>query len=356
MLALAKVGPGPGGLALAERPVPTPGDAGVVIEVAACGVCGSDLHIRSGGLALLGDAYPLWLGHEYAGTVVGVGATVSEVVIGDRVTAEPSAGCGSCAWCVAGTPQVCPHRRFEAGGFASHVAVPVHRVHRLPDACPTIVGTLIEPLACAVHAVFDGAPPEEGETCVVIGPGPIGLLVALVARALGARVVVVGRGRRPRRLDLAREVGIEHVVDAAADGPRAYVHALTDGAGAHQVFGCAGGDDALSLGLGLVRRRGRYTELALAGPARTIDLDTVVTREITLTGAVSQRPSSWRTAIELVATGRVDPRKLRRLITAAYPMDAWEAAFDAAERGDEGKVIVQPGPLIVRDPRPRAME
>jgi L-iditol 2-dehydrogenase len=323
--------------------VPVPGEADVAIEVEACGICGSDLHVRAGGLALLGAAHPLWLGHEYAGKVVGLGAAVSGLELGDRVTAEPSAGCGRCAWCAAGTPQVCPERRFEAGGFAPLVRVPAHRVHRLPASCPTIVGALMEPLACAVHAVLDGAPPASGELCVVIGPGPIGMLVALVARAQGAEVAIVGRGRRPRRLELARTLGLDHVIDAEAVDARVYVGGLGDGAGAHQVFGCAGGDAAWSLGLALVRRRGRYTELALGGPRRVIDLDDVVAREITVTGAVSQRPAAWRTAIDLVAQGRIDPLQLRRMITATFPLEAWEAAFAAAEGRTEGKVVLLPG-------------
>ncbi|MDF1521876.1 MAG: zinc-binding dehydrogenase [Trueperaceae bacterium] len=214
-------------------------------------------------------------------------------------------------------------------------------MHRLPDGCSWGVGALVEPLACAVHATTDLQPPCIGATCVVVGPGPLGLLVALVVRSRGARVAVVGRGRRPRRLELARALGIEQVVDIEADGALDALKRWMDG-GADQVYGCAGGGDAVALGLSLVRRRGRYTELALAGGTVPIDLDTVVRHEIEIGGAVSHRPESWRLALELIASGSISTETLERLITAVYPLERWRAAFDAAAGRAEGKVLVVP--------------
>lgn len=341
MLALAKAAPGAGRLALLERDVPAPDDHDVVIEVRACGICGSDLHLQRSELAFVEAAFPLWLGHEYAGRVLALGRGVTTVRVGDAVTAEPSVGCGRCPECQAGHPNVCRQRRFEAGGFAPRVMVPESRVHRVPDGVSFLAGALMEPLACAVHGVLEVGCVRAGDTVVVVGPGPIGLVTALVAQAQGADVVLVGRASSRPRLDLARSLGIRHVV-STPDDAHVRVLDLSGGQGADTTFGCAGGGGALRLGSSLLRRRGRYVEMGLGEARDEVDITDVVTRELTLSGAVSHRPASWRRALDLVRRTRVPASTLEGIVTASYPIERWPEAFAAAASRRHGKVVIVP--------------
>lgn len=342
MLALAKVDSGPGHLELVTRPEPTPAPDELLIEIAGCGICGSDLHLYHGTMRLIPQSYPLWLGHEYAGTICGVGGEVIGWQVGDRVTAEPSTGCGRCASCQHGYPNVCPERRFTAGGFSKFVTVAAQRVHRLPESLDLQTATLCEPLACVVHGVLEQATVIAGDVCVVIGPGPIGLLAALVAQAEGATVVLLGRESSFRRLQLAEELGIKHVVNTSRHDPCERVKALTRGYGAEVVFGCAGTEAAVELALELVGRRGRYTELALFGGKINLDFEQVLVKEIKVTGAMSHRTSAWRRALTLIESGGLPAELLAPLITTTYALTDWKKGFEAAASKRDVKVVLDP--------------
>jgi L-iditol 2-dehydrogenase len=341
VLALAKVRAGPDAFELVERDEPEPGQGEVVLAVAAAGICGSDLHLLHGTLPLVEHAYPLWLGHEYAGTVAAVGPGVDTDLVGARVTAEPSAGCGRCTLCRGGRPNLCRERRFEAGGFASTLRVAADRLHRLPDHVPLTVGALVEPLACVHHGLGDLARLQPGERCVVIGPGPIGILAALLAEALGASALLVGRSTSRARLELARRLGLRHVAEAGRDDLHALVADLTDGDGADLVVG-AGGAGVLPAALDLLARGGRYVELALGSGATTVDLDRFTLREQQLLGSLGHTPASWRAVIDLLERRRLDPERLEGLVTKRYPLRAWRDAFAAAAGRGEGKVVLEP--------------
>jgi L-iditol 2-dehydrogenase len=342
MLALAKVGPGADRLALLERARPSPAPHEVVIEVAVAGVCGSDLHLQRGTLTLVERRYPLWLGHEYAGTVVAAGRDVDHAWLGTRVTAEPSAGCGCCADCTDGHANLCRARRFDGGGFAARVAVPVSRVHALPEEVPFEVGALCEPLACVVHGLVEVARISPGDVCVVIGPGPVGLLTALVAQAHGARTVVVGRATSRARLHLARSLGLSGVIELRSEDPHEHVRTLTRGRGADLVVGCAGGAGALALGLELIRARGAYLELALGSPPALVDPDAIAGREVRLTGSIGHTPAAWRRVLAMLGAGVLPVAPLARLATADFPLHDWARAFAAAADRTEGKVLIRP--------------
>jgi len=327
---------------LLERDLPPTDVHDVVIDVAACGVCGSDLHLQHSTLGFVESVLPLWLGHEYAGTVAAVGELVNTVSVGDIVTAEPSVACGRCRTCQEGHPNVCPERRFDGGGFAPQVTVSENRVHRLPEGMPVLAGALAEPLACAVHAVIEVGDVSAGDVVAVIGPGPIGILTSLVARAQGTTVILVGRESSAGRLELARALGLERVVGTPLTDVGSVISNLTDGRGADRVFGCAGGGEALGLGLDILRRRGTYVELGIGTKADLIDMQRVVTHELELKGALSHTPSTWRLALELVRQELVPAWTLVRLVTASFPLDRWEDAFAAAAGKREGKVVIEP--------------
>jgi L-iditol 2-dehydrogenase len=228
MQGLMKVASGPGNLELRQLPDPVAGPGEVVVQVAATGICGSDLHIQD-------DEYkvvpPVVIGHETAGVVVATGADVQGVRPGDRVTSRTTIStCGECALCRAGRTNLCPQRRWLGGhvngGFATYFVVPEATILPLPDSVSFDAGALTEPLACCVHGVLELGRPAAGSLAVVSGPGPIGLLCAQVARAAGAEVVILGTGVDGGRFALARRLGFEHLVDVQAQPAAEALRAL----------------------------------------------------------------------------------------------------------------------------------
>lgn len=343
MRALAKTRPTRAALEAIERDVPTIGREDVLVRVVACGICGSDLAIHEAEGAPFGTSFPQWLGHEYAGVVEAVGSQVASLAPGDRVTAEPSSSCGACAACRAGATNVCAHRTFHGGGFADYVAAAHDRVHPLPDGLPWTIAALCEPLACAAHAVHEVAGVRPGEACAVVGAGPVGLCVALTARAAGAQPVVVARpGRAEARVELARAMGLDAIVARDAAEARALLADRGHGDGADVTFGCAGGDAAVALGLGVTTARGRYVEVALTHAPVNVDLDDVVTRELRVGGAVSHIRSSWTTVLEALEARALSWSALADLVTDVLPLEAWRQGFDLALQRDRGKVLLSP--------------
>lgn len=341
-LALAKNGPGTRRLALVERSRREPGPGEVRIHVAAAGICGSDRHLWQGSLPWVETAYPIWLGHEYAGTITEIGPEVDGSLLGARVTAEPSASCGRCEACRADRTNLCPERRFEAGGFAPSVVVDAHRLHVLPHALSTEAGALIEPLACAMHGLVHVAALAPGERCVVIGPGPLGILAALVAQSQAARTLLVGRPSSADRLHLASAAGVEATHELGPSEDPAAVREHLPGHGADLVVGCAGGAGTVRSGLALLRPGGRYLELALGSQPQPLDVDALVAREVRIQGAVGHRPASWREVISRIEHGSLAAEGLVRLITGRFPLASWQAAFEAAGDRAHVKVVIEP--------------
>ena len=344
MKALVKTASGPGCLELLDLPAPIPPPGHVVMAVRAAALCGTDVHIAHGTLAV---RPPLVLGHELAGVVASLGAGVTGIRVGARITTETDAFvCGACAHCLAGDQHLCAQRRAigttSAGGFAELVAVPASGVHQLPAVVDFVTGALTEPLAVAVRAVVERAAVEPGEFVVVIGPGTIGLLVAQVAIARGAAVTVAGLARHEARFRLARELGITNtIVLDAPDGLDATVGGR-DGRGVDTVFECSGAPDALDAGIRLLHKGGRLVAVAFTG-GRTVplDLDTIVSHELALIASRGKRPTCFRIAIDLLESGRVTPGPL---ITHRFALDQWQEAFEVAGRSGTKVVLEIGGP------------
>lgn len=342
MKALVKTRSGPGGLELLDLPPPVPGPGQVLVAVRAAALCGTDVHIAHGTLAV---RPPLVLGHELAGVVERVGAGVTSVRVGTRVTTETDAWvCGECAHCRAGDQHRCPRRTAigttSAGGFAELLAVPAAGIHRLPDHVDFVTGSLTEPLAVAVRAVIERVAVDPGDVVVVIGPGTIGLLVAQVALARGAIVTIAGLVRHRDRFRLAHELGIPRSVALDAPGEMPALAAGRDGLGVDVVFECSGAPDALDSGIHLLRKGGRLVAVAFTGGRPvSLDLDHVVSHELALIASRGKRPTSFRVAIELLQTGQVTPAPL---VTHRFALDRWEEAFETAGRSGT-KVVLEIG-------------
>jgi L-iditol 2-dehydrogenase len=330
LIGLAKLAPGPGNVALAERPEPEPLPGHVVLDVVGAGICGTDLHIHDGEYAAVP---PVTMGHEVAGVVAELGPAVDERWRGARVVVETYfSTCGECTWCRAGRINLCPERRSIGthvdGGFAPRLLLPVGNLHRIPDWLDGHVAAMAEPLACVCHSLLDPDRVGEADEVLVVGPGPVGLLAAQVARASGGRVHVRGTPRDDVRLAMARSVGFE--TSTTDEGPRE----------ADVVVECSGSPAGIAFGLESARRGGRYVQIGLAGRLVAIPFDLVCFRELEVSSRFASTPTSWRRALELVEGRAV---QLDPLLSAVIPLDEWKEAFAATRAGAGIKYVLDPG-------------
>ena len=315
----------------------TPGPDEVRIDVAYCGVCGTDLHIFLGHMDGRVST-PQIIGHEMSGEIAEVGANVEDWGVGDPVVVRPLDPCGTCPACHAGHFHICQNLKFlgieTPGAFQASWTVPAHTLHRLPDGVSMAQAAMIEPVAVACHDVRLGEVQPE-DNVVVIGGGPIGTLVALVARHEGARVLV--SEVNPFRVNLVREMGLEVVnpgeVDLATD-----VEKRTGGAGADVVFEVSGSAAGASVMTQLARTRGRIVVVAIFADAPKIDLFRFFWRELRLCGARVYEPEDFDKAIDLVATGVLP---LDRVITHRRPLSGLQSAFEQMASGaDVMKILI----------------
>jgi L-iditol 2-dehydrogenase len=329
VVGVTKLAPGRGNVAVAERPEPSPTPGHVVLEVVATGICGTDLHIHD-------DEYvsvpPVTMGHEVSGVVAELGAGVDEDWRGARVVTETYfSTCGECAFCRAGRINLCPHRRSIGthvdGGFARLVHVPVRGLHRIPEWLDGRAAAMTEPLACCCNALLDPSRIDDGGAVVVVGPGPMGLLAAQVARASGGRVHVRGTPRDEVRLEAARALGFE--TSTSDDGPLDVDVAVE----------CSGAAAGMAFALESVRRGGRYVQIGLAGKDVTVPFDLVCYHELTITSGFASTPTSWRRALELIESRSVE---LEPLLSEVLPLAEWERAFAATRSGAGIKYVLVP--------------
>jgi threonine dehydrogenase-like Zn-dependent dehydrogenase len=317
-------------------PVATPGS--VVIDVQRAGVCGTDVEFFTGEMQYLHEGFaefPMRLGHEWMGTVTAVGDGVERDWLGRRVTGDTMLGCGMCRRCLQGNQHVCEFR-FEVGirgGFpgalAEQLAMPVTALHALPDEVDNLLGALVEPGGNALRSVR-GANLREGQRALVLGPGTIGLLAAMFARAAGAEVHLMGRS--PRSLDYARGLGFDGVW-TEGDLPDLPWDAVIDASNAPALPAKA---------LELVEPAGRVVYVGLAGSPSLIDTRTMALKDVTSVGILSASPGLGGT-IDAYASGAVDPRPL---VAATVGLDGVGAVL-AGER-PEGAGL---GPKMHVDPR-----
>ena len=329
----------PGRIEIEERPVPTPGPGQVLVEVSAVGVCGSDVHwFTEGRIGELTVDGPLVLGHEASGVVVELGPGVSQLRPGQRVAMEPGVPCRRCRACRGGEYNLCPEVRFFAtppvdGTFARYVVHDQDFCYPVPDTMSDDAAALVEPLSVGVYAAWK-ARLAVGDRVLVTGAGPIGLLVAAVARRAGAAQVVVS-DTQPSRLALARRMGATHVEDVSAGG-----RSLA-GLGADVLVECSGATPALHAGLRALREGGRAVVVGMSASTEVpLPLSYLQRREIELSGTF-RYANTYPTAIALASSGDVD---LDALVTGHYGLAQVEDALYASRRDPLAvKPVVVPG-------------
>ncbi len=322
----------------ASTPPPAPGE--VQLRVSHCGICGTDLHIYHGAM----DArvrFPQIMGHECSGRVAALGAGVerADLPLGQPVTVMPLASCGQCAACQAGLAHICYELRFlgidTPGAFQTHWNVPAQTVFPLPAGLSLRHGALLEPLAVACHDVRLGEV-SPGQQVVVLGGGPIGALVALVARQKGASVLL--SEINPFRLDLARSLGFDAINPLEQDLPAATME-RTRGAGADVVFEVSAAPAAAAVMTELLRARGLAVVVAIYGQPAPLDLFRFFWRELQMRGARVYERQDFQEAIALAAAGALP---LDALISETRPLRELAPSFRELESGgDKLKILLE---------------
>jgi 2-desacetyl-2-hydroxyethyl bacteriochlorophyllide A dehydrogenase len=315
----------------APKPVLNPDE--VLIRVQYCGICGSDLHTYILGL-------PGRYGHEYAGDIVAVGSEVEGWKPGDRVTAESVGPCDDCYWCTRGEMGLCEtfYDRWgaAAGGFATYTKAKCQQLHRLPLGLTYQEAALTEPTAVALHGVrLSGM--RTGDVVAVLGLGPIGQLVARLARASGAMAVYASETSKSR-LKLARGAADE-VIDAKAVDPVARILELTGGRGPDVVFECAGAVAPTLQAMTMTRKGGTIVIVGVSMNPAEIIVGNIALRELTIKGSMIFAPGEYGLALSLMAEKRID---VAPLITAVLPLDDINQAFAKATSGEGGKILIKP--------------
>jgi 2-desacetyl-2-hydroxyethyl bacteriochlorophyllide A dehydrogenase len=320
----------PGQLSVEEVPDPAPRDHEVVVQVGTCGICGTDVHVADGDYAAV-KQYPVIPGHEFWGTVVEAGPAVRTVRVGQRVAVDPMDYCDACTPCRAGWTNMCLNGgglgTTAPGALAEYVAVNGARCEPLPPGLDADLASLVEPLSCVLHAL-DRIGPVLGEDLLVLGSGPIGLMLTALAAAAGARVDVVDP--RADRRAVAPEFGARHVAASADE---------IAGGGWAVVADCTGHPEAVATGLAHLRRTGRLALLGIGGTEDTFPFAPfdVVARELTIVGVNSVRHTFGRAAA-LLAGGTIPAARLHG---PPLPLSDTAAAIEATRRGAGLKTRVQ---------------
>ena len=325
----------------------------VLVEVLWCGICGTDLHEYQVGPIvtpvsphpLTGVTLPQTLGHEFSARVVEAGRDVADVAVGDRVAVMPAIVCGRCAPCRQGLGHLCV--RFactglsaETGGLAQYAVLKEYQVSRLPDAVSDLEGAVVEPASVAAYGV-DRAGVRGGDIVLVTGAGPIGVLAAMYADALGAATVVIAEPN-PNRAALARAMDIGPVVDPTQEGFSAFLDELTGGGGVDVVAECSGSSPGLTTALSSVRARGSVVQIGLHTKPVTLDAMHLCEKDISYVGSWCYLITDWPRIIRLIAAGKYPVGKA---VTARIGLDdVVTGGFDVLVNptGDQLKVLVSP--------------
>ena len=330
-----------------EIPTPEPGPGEALIRVHACAVCGSDLRIFHHGNPRV--VPPQTIGHEIAGEVVAIGEGVERVAVGDRVATGADVPCGLCEFCRAGVGNNCQINyaigyQFP-GGFSEYMllnetTLKYGPVHRIPEGLRYDEAALAEPLACCVNGLelcWLGV----GETVVIIGAGPAGIMLAQLARHMGATKVILAQRSRTR-LELARQFGVDVLVSTQDEDLRERVMAETDGLGADVIVTACGSPDAHEQSLTMAKNRARinfFGGLAKGARPITIESNAIHYKELFVTGSHGSVPRQHQAALELIACGAIN---VKDLITHTFGLDDILEAFDVVERRTGMKVVVHP--------------
>jgi alcohol dehydrogenase/L-iditol 2-dehydrogenase len=338
----------PGRCELRRLSVPEIGPEDVLLRVAAVGICGSDVHQYHNTHSWPVNV-PVVLGHEFCGVIDQIGERVEGFSPGDRVVSETAASIDTASsFSRSGRYNLDPSRKGFGygvdGAMADFVRVPARCLHRLPDALDFVTAALTEPCCVAYQAVAESTPLRPGDVVVILGPGPIGLLCAQVARLRGAgEVVMVGVTRDRDRLALAARHWATQTFDVGTDDVGAALRELGDGHGADVVIDASGSSAALESALRWVRPEGHITKVGWGPQPLGFSLDPLVQKAVTLKGSFSHTYPVWQRVVSLLATGALDPRPL---ISRTGALTEWEECLREMGTGALVKAVLLPDPTL----------
>lgn len=343
MKALVKYAPGEGNVDVREVEEPRCGDGQVKLEIAYCGICGTDLHVYN-------DTFrnypPVILGHEFVGRVVEVGKSVSSSVrVGDIVAGLGATAirCGHCTHCLSGNFMFCATRRGMGhgtnGAFTRYVVMRPDQLYHVPAGLTLEEAALCEPFAAVVHAVTEISPVRIGQKALVSGPGPIGLLCLKLLVAQGVSVVVTGTMNDAARLETAAKFGAAAAVNVDKQSLGDAVAEFTGGMGVDVAFECAGHPDSVHSCLNSLRAMGHHTQVGVCERRVALPMDLIFSKQLTLAGSICYTEQTWDRMMGILAGGKV---RLDNMVSDKLPISEWRTAFDLCRRREALKVLMYP--------------
>jgi L-iditol 2-dehydrogenase len=328
------------GIWVKEFPTPHPGKGEVLVRVRRASICGSDLGLYDFSPAYAGFAkLPTIPGHEFAGEVAELGDGVKLFNVGQRVVAESVLACGTCRHCLNGQANLCVSFRIFGihtnGGFAEYAVVPEKHLHHMRDNLSFEQGAIIEPLSVGCHAIHDVAKVTSTDSLVVLGPGPIGLISAQVAKAAGCTdILVAGIDIDEKRLAIAASLGFK-TINSSKESLDESVRKSSNGIGADVVAVAAGSGPALVQACSLVRKGGKILNIAIYPKPVELTVTNLVRGEIALLGTFGSTSRNYEEAMDLAANNMVS---LQPLVTHSFPIDEARSAFEKAKAKEGCKV------------------
>lgn len=342
MEALVKYQKGHGNVELRDMPDPQATDGKVILEVNSCGICGTDLHVYHDSFR---NYPPVILGHEFSGKVIEKGKGTDMVDLGARfsVLGAVAVQCGECRYCQSGEIMFCQNRRGMGhgvnGAFTKYVAVRPDQLYRTGDHVTDDISALVEPFAVAVHAVGEVANLQYGDTVLLSGPGPIGMLCVKMLLAQGIKTIVAGTSDDEGRLKAAMDFGAHRTVMVDKEDLQAVIEEETHGLGVDIAFECAGAQGSVSNCLQAVRPLGQYVQVGHFGREITIPFDLTAFRQLNIKGSVGYTRATWDRAIEIINQGNIN---LDDIITHRMSLKEWKKGFDLLEQKQSLKVLLYP--------------
>jgi alcohol dehydrogenase/L-iditol 2-dehydrogenase len=328
---------------LRDVPEPNPPAEGqVLLQVKAAGVCGSDVHMWRNSHSWT-TKIPLVLGHEFCGIVAEVGPGVNGFSVGERVACETASQvCGQCAFCLSGDYNLCPNRlgygALADGAFTGYVIARPQILHRIPENVPFEHAALTEPICVAYNALVEKTLIKPGDTVVIQGPGPIGIMAMFIAKLRGAsRIIMLGTDVDEKRLRVAEAIGASDTLNIQKHDPMPLIESVSDGFGVDLVVDCTGISAALKQAMQMVRPNGTITKIGWGPQPMDFNLDPLVQKAARLQGSFSHTYSTWERVLGLLASGQID---LTPVIGGLYALNEWEAGFEQMEAGENVKSVL----------------
>lgn len=339
MKALMKIESGPGNVQLTDVPEPECGENEIKVKIAYAGLCGTDLHVFN-------DTFrnypPVILGHELSGTVEATGSAVKHFAPGDRVTILGSnkITCGHCEYCRSGYYMFCAIRRGMGhgtnGGFTKYIVAREDMLFKIPDTISLKEAAIAEAFASSVQAVEEIAHLTTGDTVLITGPGPIGLMCMLLTVRKGIKTYVAGTSGDAERLKVAVRLGAIGIDTEKEDLSRRIMQD-TGARGVDAVFECSGSPAAITSALGLVRPMGQFIQMGLGATKVEINVEQLVHKRIRLLGSVGHSVNTWEIMMRIFESGAVD---LKPMITHEMPLSRWEEAFELMRQQKALKIVL----------------